>query len=184
MKDKGILFRTAPPRSSAIAVSVAIFFPAGIVAVVFFTYLTIINIDEWETKRTIQFILMIIMFIVGIWSSISTASHFWLSYYTINLMDDRVVAYNLWKQKREFFYTDIKAIKKRKGYNGLNLVLNNDEVIRLNGGIDDYGKLIETIKERAVNIQEVDYAGLDKNPLVWNNSYGWDYEKGRKIKGW
>ena len=39
--------------------------------------------------------------------------------------------------------------------------------------IDHFGKCIETIRERAINVKEVDYGGLNEKPELWNNYYGW-----------
>lgn len=174
-------FKAPPPRSYAQIIPAVLFIPAGI-AVLIIMAISIPKLYE-ENKMTIsQWSGAFMVFIGTLWSLysfIQWAIGFWTSCYFIDLTEVSVIGYNLWKKPKEILYEDIIAIKKYKRSNSM-LIITDNKIMRINANIDYFGKCVEAIRERSVNVREVDYDGLDKDPSIWNHYYGWD-EKMKKI---
>ena len=176
-----IQFKSPPPRAHSQIIPAVIFIPAGLFFFIFISvYIIPMRYNEGKTGDVIAFLFGLLILIGGLITFIKLTIRFWTTAYFVDLTEDRVIGYNLWKKSKEIRYADIKIIRKHKRFNELELISNDNMIMVLNGGIDNYGQCIEAIRERAVNVQKVDYGGIDKMNEVWNNYYGWD-EKMKKI---
>lgn len=170
-------FKAPPPRSYAQIIPAVIFIP-GIFAMMI--YLSSRYNELNSSKGYILFYVSIVGLVLSLYSFIRFALAFWKSAYFVDLTEDSVIGYNLWKQPKEILYNDIVSIKKDKRSNSILVISNNRVIMDINPNIDYFGKCVEAIRERAINVKEVDYGGLDKDQTIWNHYYGWD-EKMKKI---
>jgi hypothetical protein len=95
---------------------------------------------------------------------------FWTHAFTVEIYADRIIGYNMWKKATTILPEDIVSIKRQRGgwYNMI-IRTNKNEKLIIPEGMDYYGKCVEAIREKAVNVKEVDYGGTDKRERVWNS---------------
>jgi len=167
-----------PPAYAQMRIPSVIFFLSGEIAFLILSTFYIIpakikagNTDEFFLVPIIYFI-----FIAGLFITIGFIRDFWRNAYFIDLTDDRVIAYNLWRQPKEMMYNDIVLIKKQKKQNMFNIKSAKGDEIIIISVMDNFGYCLEMIAESAVNVKEVDFGGLDKQPAIWYRDSGW-YER-------
>lgn len=123
------------------------------------------------------YIVVSVGFILGLWALIffllPMAREFWRAHFFLELHDDELVGYNLWKHQKSIRFDEIKTIQTEWRsflhgmYPNVKVVTGSGEKIVVHHGIRPLGKCVEAIRKRAVNVEKVDYRGLDKKRKIW-----------------
>lgn len=115
--------------------------------------------------------------ILGAWAMIffllPMAREFWRAHFFLELHEDELVGFNLWKHRKSIRFDEIKMIQTEWRsflhgmYPNVKVVTGSGEKIVVHHGIRPLGKCVEAIRKRAVNVEKVDYRGLDKKRKIW-----------------
>lgn len=125
-----------------------------------------INFTEYALGLFL-FVFMGFFIYVGL---IPMAVEFWKSSFTVKLSKNQVFGYNLWKQEKQMKFDEIVSIKKRKFRNlqgNMVITAKDGRELWIHPNINLLGECIETIRERAANLKDIDYGGWDQDEIIW-----------------
>jgi|GEM_PF-2626166 len=124
--------------------------------------------DELSSTRDfILFAILSIVFIGGYTAAVGMALSTWTCVYFVELNDDKVVGYNLFKKRFEIYFDDIIIICKSKITYRMIIRTQKKEKMVIMQLINNYGECITEIANQAVNAKKIDFKDLDKNKNVW-----------------
>jgi hypothetical protein len=166
-------FTTPGPRSSGKLYGLLFLIPATIVYGLLLKLLVAnehVIQDIIDKPIRLVALLGLIGYTAGLYTFWYQVVGFWTHAFTVEIYADRIIGYNMWKKATTILPEDIVSIKRQRGgwYNMI-IRTNKNEKLIIPEGMDYYGRCVEAIQEKAVNVKEVDYGGTDQRERVWNS---------------
>jgi hypothetical protein len=169
-QGKKVMHFKAPPQVSYAKIPAS--FVAIIIATVFiYFFLKILrDVDIYDKLEndfggTVLVFFTFIMVSLGLYSFISQIIGLWIESFFIELYEDKIVGYNIWKKEKSLAYAEIVAIKKYKGPAYCFRLYPEDSTkasILLSAGIKDLKGLVKELIARCPNLKEIDHKHIDK----------------------
>lgn len=173
MNDLNVEKFTTPPQKKYMSIYASIIgLIAALFSIIVIWFLVLpakINDNNLTNKDIIALIVSTIIICYGMSTVVLVLLGLWRNGHYVDLLDDHMVIYNAWNKPRKIEYDSIKKIRKHKTFRQLLFVLKDNQKVVLSSNMNRYGDLIETIRVRAYNLEEYDYAGLDQDSRLWDN---------------